>query len=96
MKREEVLKILKSFKDAHASEFGIVSLGLFGSVARNEASDESDVDVVVQSSQKGLYTLVHIKEELESMLHTSVDVVRYRETMNPYLKQNIQEDAVYV
>ena len=96
MQRDEVLKVLKRFKEEAATEFGIVSLGVFGSVARNEADNESDVDVVVQSNKRGLYTLVHIKQRLESMLHTSVDVIRYRETMNPYLKKNIEDEAVYV
>ena len=96
MKQEKVLQLLKQFKKENSDTFEIITLGLFGSVARDEATEESDIDVFVETKQKGLYPLVHIKNRLESLLHHSVDVIRYRESMNPYLKENIEQDAIYV
>jgi len=48
MSRSDILKILTKFKENHAEEYGILSMGIFGSVARDQATDESDVDVVVK------------------------------------------------
>jgi predicted nucleotidyltransferase len=54
------------------------------------------VDVVVELGQPDLLSLVGIKQELEELLHRPVDVVRYRERMNAYLKRRIEQEAVYV
>jgi predicted nucleotidyltransferase len=96
MRREEILRILARFQESKRDEFGIVRIGVFGSVARDEMADDSDVDVVVEIAQPDLLTLVGIKQELEELLHLSVDVVRYRERMNPFLKGRIEQEAIYV
>jgi predicted nucleotidyltransferase len=96
MKRDDILRTLVRFRDIKQDEFGIVRIGVFGSVARDEITDTSDVDVVVELDRPDLLTLVGIKQELEESLQRSVDVVRYRERMNAYLKRRIEQEAVYV
>src|SRR5512135_2453131 len=81
MKRKDVLRVLARFRDLKQAEFGIVRIGVFGSVAREENTDASDVDVVVELGRPDLLALVGIKQELEEMLHRPVDVVRYRAGM---------------
>jgi len=78
------------------NEFGIVRIGVFGSVARDEMVDASDVDVVVELARPDLLTLIGIKQELEGLLHQPVDIVRYRDQMNPFLKRRIEQEAIYV
>jgi predicted nucleotidyltransferase len=96
VKREEILRILATFRQRRQDEFGIVRLGVFGSVARDRATEASDVDVVVELGEPDLLALVGVKQELEELLHLPTDVVRYREEMNPYLKRRIEQEAVYV
>jgi len=96
MQRDEILRALAQFRDRRAKEFGITRIGIFGSLARGEATDASDVDVVVELERPDLLLLVGIKQELEELLQRPVDVVRYRERMNPFLKKRILRDAVYV
>ncbi len=96
MKRNDILHTLARFRDLKKDEFGIVRIGVFGSVARDEISDASDVDVVVKLDRPDLFTLVGIKQELEELLHRPIDVVRYREGMNAYLKRRIEQEAIYV
>lgn len=71
-------------------------VGVFGSVARNQARADSDVDVVVFMPEPDLFFLVHIKEALEKKLGRRVDIVQYREQMNAYLRDHIQREAIYV
>ncbi len=71
-------------------------LGVFGSAARDEMTDSSDVDVVVEILKPDLFTLVGIKQDLEERLHRPVDIVRYRGSMNAFLKTRIDREAVYV
>ncbi len=96
MRRNDILHILARFRQSKQQEFGIVRIGVFDLVARGENTDTSDVDVVVELARPDLLTLVGIKQELESLLHQPVNVVRYRDRMSPLLKQRIERDAVYV
>ena len=52
MSRTEILKILKTFKKEHACQYGILLLDVFGSVARGEAKESSDVDVSIDLDNK--------------------------------------------
>ena len=94
--RDSALEILRRCKGELATHYGITTLGIFGSVARGEATEDSDVDVVVQMRKPNLFTLVHVKEDLEEALHQHVDIVHYRERMNAFLKQRIDREAIYV
>ena len=93
---EYVAKILMLHKNKLKQQYGVTKLGFFGSVARGEANENSDVDIVVELQKADLFYLVHIKEELQEALHSHVDIIQYRKTMNPFLKKRIKEDAIYV
>lgn len=94
--RQQALTVLKQFKNRTGSEYGIVSLGIFGSLARNQANESSDIDIVIETEKADAFQMVHIKEDLESLLSTPVDVVRKRKCMNESLRKQIEKDAVYV
>ncbi len=96
MTRSEILEILRQYKANNSKKYGITNLGLFGSCAKDTAQENSDVDIVIETREPDIFKLVHIKEELEILLNKSVDLVRYRKTMNPYLKKHIERDAQYV
>jgi predicted nucleotidyltransferase len=78
-----VLAILRAFKEERAEEFGILELGLFGSMARNVAGADSYVDVCIRTRTPDGFAMVHIRDELEARLGRRMDVVRVRERMNP-------------
>jgi hypothetical protein len=96
IKQEAALGILRQFKSEFEEQYGITSLGLFGSVARREMTETSDVDIVVCMKNPNLFRLVHVKETLEDALHERVDIVHYRERMNAFLKSRIDQEAIYV
>jgi len=95
MRREVALKLLREHKQEFEERYGVTRLGIFGSVARDEATDESDVDVVVEMAPD-LFGKVSLKEELEKILGVKVDLVRYWRRMNHYLKRRIDREAHYV
>lgn len=90
------LDILKKRKKDFEDKYGITAIGVFGSVARGCNDDTSDVDIIVKMRKPDLFYMVHIKEELEAEYHTRVDIIHYRDNMNPFLKKRIDMDAVYV
>ena len=75
----EYLRLLKQFKDTKGASYGIQKIGLFGSVARGEQKEGSDVDVCFEGVPKGLFAVGGIKVDLEQLFECSVDIVRLRE-----------------
>ncbi len=96
MKRDEVLAILRQFKQEYAQQYGIMEIGVFGSVGRDETRADSDVDICIKTQTPDPFALVHIKELIEARVHKPVDIVRVRENMNPFLKERIEKEAHYV
>lgn len=96
MNQKDIVDILKIYKDENLDKYGIKTVGLFGSFARNEANEKSDIDICIEIKTPNIFTLVHIKEELQKLFSKKVDIVRVREKMNPYLKKRIEKEALYV
>lgn len=96
MNRDDILAILREFKRDCAEKYGILEIGVFGSFARDEAGEDSDVDIVFETDEPNLFRTVRMKQELESLFARHVDVVRWREGMNPRLKTRIAQEARYV
>lgn len=92
----EYLQLLAGYMQAHASVYHIKRMGIFGSVARGEQTERSDIDICYEGDAPNLFTLARIKYELEALLGCPVDLVRIRERMDEVLKQNIQKEAIYV
>lgn len=96
MTRSEILEILNKYKNENAEKYGINKIGLFGSFSKDNERDESDIDIIIETTEPDLFKLVHIKEELEKLFNKTIDIVRKREKMNPYLKKHIEKNAIYV
>lgn len=95
MQREAVLRSLSDHKQELSAKYGVTRLGIFGSVAREEASSASDVDIVVEMPPD-LFKMVHMKEDLEEILAAPVDLIRYSRFLNEILRSRIDHDAIYV
>jgi len=96
MNREDVVNILSSYKKKNSTQYHLKKIGLFGSYARNEATEESDIDIVVELLKPDLFILGNIKTDLEELFGKHVDIVRLRERMNKLLMKRIESDAIYV
>lgn len=93
--KKEYIDILKLHVAELKNQFGIRSFRLFGSVARDEQQDDSDVDVCVEMDPD-LYQLVGLKQFLEKLLGCSVDVIRIHRNMNKLLMKQNEKDGIYV
>ena len=91
----DYITILRKYLSTKADAYGITKIGIFGSVARNEQTEDSDVDICVEMKKPDLFTMVHIKEELQELFGKPVDIVRLRNNMNPMLLKQIKRDGIY-
>jgi len=96
MNREKILELLRQYKEDNLDKYGILAMGIFGSVARDEAKENSDVDVCIRTKMPDMFSIIHIKEDLQTLFSAKVDIIRVREKMNPFLKKRIEKDAIYV
>ena len=89
---QEVKRILsKHRKDLY--RLGVKTLALFGSVARNEQSRKSDVDILIDfDTKKGLFEFIDTKNYLEDLLGCEVDLVT-KNALHPALKGKILREA---
>ena len=85
----EYIQLLAVYMQTHASVYHIKRMGIFGSVARGEQTENSDIDICYEGEAPTLF-------KLEALLGRPVDLVRVREKMDEVLKQTIQEEAIYV
>ena len=92
---KEAKKILNSHKK-DLTQMGVQSLALFGSVARNEGTPKSDVDILIDfDSKKGMFMFIDLKDYLENLLDCKVDLVT-RNALHPALKAKILHEAKHV
>ncbi len=96
MKRDEVMRILSAQRAELQQNFGAKSLALFGSVARDEATESSDVDLLVEFDRPtGLFGLVQLQQHLEALLGCKVDVGTMA-GLRPRIRERVLREALRV
>ena len=90
----QLLQLLRAHQSDWTRRYQVQRIGLFGSIARGEASPGSDVDVWVELDPLTPFATVHLKAELEALLQRPVDLVRLRQRMNPALRQAILSEGI--
>jgi uncharacterized protein len=96
MKRDEVLRILIEQKSDLLRHYPISSLAVFGSVARDDARSDSDVDILVEFSQPvGLFRFIELQQRLESLMGCKVDLGTPR-SLKPRIKASVLQEAIRV
>jgi uncharacterized protein len=93
MERDKILALLKSRK-RRLKKFGIHSLSIFGSVARDQAHKNRDVDILVEFEKPiGLFEYARLKMYLEEILERPVDLVT-PEALRRELREDILREAI--
>ena len=93
---QDCINKLADFKTIFSQKYGITKLGIFGSVARKENTEDSDIDIVVEVKNPSLKLMYELKEALKTLFACEVDLVRFRNSLRPLFKSNILRDVIYV
>ena len=96
MSKTDYIDLLQSYSSTLRNDYGIKSLRLFGSVARGEEHEGSDVDVFVETETPNPFVLMDAKDFLEQVFGRSVDIVRNHKKLNPRLRNRIEQDGITV
>jgi predicted nucleotidyltransferase len=96
MKQDAVLQILKQKNTEMERQFGVKSLLLYGSVARDEATTTSDVDLLVEFNRPvGYFGLFALQDYLEKLLDCSVDLGT-PDSLKPYIRERVMGNLIQV
>jgi uncharacterized protein len=96
MNKQDVLTKLNESIREIKKRFSVKSLAIFGSTARNNADDKSDIDVLVVFNQKASFDLfMDLKFYLEDLLGTKVDLVTDK-ALRPQIREEIERELINV
>lgn len=94
--RQDILSSLKKLKGEVKQEYPVKTIGLFGSVARNEETEQSDIDLLVEFSEPvGFVTFMRLENFLSERLGARVDLVT-PDSLKPVIRQDILSEVIYV
>ncbi|MDE7387896.1 MAG: nucleotidyltransferase family protein [Muribaculaceae bacterium] len=93
--RQQCISALSAASPHIRSRFGVQSLCLFGSMARGDNRPDSDIDLCVEMPPKA-FTVVALKEYLQELLGTAVDLIRKTPRLDPFLVNEIERDGIYI
>ena len=94
--RDYVLSLLQVYYSCNKDKFGIESIGLFGSFARNEAGEDSDVDILIGLKQPNLFTYALIQGQLGTVFGRKVDLVSSKSKLKESFRKQIEKEVIYV
>ena len=97
MQRDQILTTLRAHREELQEKYGVLKIILFGSVARNEATDHSDIDIAVELSSDGktLHNYLELERYLSELLDAQVDL-GFEDTIKPGIRETIESEMIYV
>lgn len=94
--RQDIISSLKKIKGEVVKEYSVKTLGVFGSVARNEQTGRSDIDLLVEFSRPvGFVTFMRLEQFLSERLGKPVDLVT-ADSLKPVIRQDVLAEVIYV
>ena len=94
--RQDILASLKKLKREVTKEYSVKTMGVFGSVARDEQTGQSDIDLLVEFSKPvGFVTFMRLENFLSERLGKQVDLVT-PDSLKPVIRQDVLSEVIYV
>lgn len=88
------INLLKQYRERNAARLGIQRIGIFGSVARGEQNNNSDLDIFVDIKEPDYFILCNIHDDLDPLCGCKVDLVHLHKFLRPLFLKNIEKDAI--
>ncbi len=96
MDRKTLLDILKKEKPVLAGKYGVEEVAIFGSYARNEQTEESDIDLLIKLKEPRLKYWAGVYDYLEGLFKKKIDLVTTGAHLSRSFRQYMEKDLVYV
>ena len=95
MTKETILEFLSENKQLLQEDYQVTKIGLFGSYARDEATQESDIDIAIETYKKDFFIKSDLQYFLEDTFHTKIDI-GYLDSMREFYRRRVEKEILYV
>lgn len=92
--KESILHFLREHKDLFKKEFDVDEIMLFGSYSRDEETEDSDIDILIDTEKKSFDNRFRLKELLEKEFNKKVDLL-YRDSVRRFIMRTIKDELIY-
>ncbi len=93
---EKIIKKLKEIKPELEQSYFIKEIGVFGSYVRNEQTEKSDIDILIDyNSGMTLFTVVDLQDFLEKIFNKKVDIA-FKKSLKQRIGQHILSEVIYI
>ena len=93
---DEIKEVIKKHKDELKEKYSVKEIGIFGSIVRGEAKEDSDVDILVEFEKPiGLFKFLELEEYLSNLIGRRVDLVS-KKALKPHIGKHILEEVVTI
>jgi predicted nucleotidyltransferase len=93
----EIKEILRKHKKELKEKYKVKSIAIFGSYARSEQKETSDIDILIDYYEPvSLLKLIELENYLSDLLGVKVDLITKNSIHNPYVKKSIEEDLIHI
>lgn len=92
---EAIIFDLSSMKEELANKYGVLSIGMFGSITRKDFTAKSDIDILIDFSRPIGMDFINLADLLEARLHRKVDLIT-KDGIKPSYFEAIKEDLIYI
>ena len=95
--KAQVTRFIQERRDEFAEKFGVLKIGLFGSIIRDDVTENSDIDIVIemQPDKKNLHNFLSFKRHLEAHLGMPVDL-GIESTLKKAIRKEVEKEIIYV
>lgn len=94
--RDYILSLLKVYYLCNKNRYNIETLGLFGSFARNEGNESSDIDIFIGLEKPNLFTYSIIAQQLETVFGRHVDLISSKAILKDSFRKRVEKEVIYV
>ena len=95
MTKTDILNELSNNRSYIEKNFEVEKIGLFGSYAKDEQTESSDIDIYVEFKNKTFDNLAGLWNYLEELYHKKIDLFHKHKNNNKIIISNIQKDVIY-
>jgi predicted nucleotidyltransferase len=93
--RNTIISLLRAEKLHLAKEFGVITIGLFGSFARDKTDRDSDIDLIVELKEPRFDYLAGLQVYLEKKFGRKIEIVRKGNRTNRLFAQRVEKETIY-
>lgn len=98
IKQTTIIKYLSDNKIKFEKDYNIAKFGLFGSFARNEQTENSDIDIVYllkENQNLSYFRLYELEKKLENYFNRKIELINFK-YMNPIIRYKSEKEIIYV